>query len=71
MEAVNTIPDPAVGSELGLLPSIGLVLFAILWFGFFFWMMRDMFLAHRRVPRELKGIREALERIANHLENLK
>lgn len=71
MEAASSIPDPAAVSELGLFPSIGLALFAVLWFGFFFWMVRDVFLAHRRVPKELKGIREALERIANRLENLK
>ena len=43
--------------------------FVLVFFGGFMWMGWKMMRAHYLVPKELKGIRFALERIADQLEN--
>lgn len=69
MQTVDEVIEPATAvSEIGVLEGVGIAVAFLFWaiiMGWTFWLM---FRAHRIVPKELKGIREALERIADQLE---
>jgi len=69
MEASQeTVPPIDPYAEMGFWEALGVFGFVVLWFGFFGWIMWQAFRAHRIVPKELEGIRTALERIADQLE---
>ena len=65
---VNSTATEAQPLEWGIWESLGMVSFVIVWFVLAGWIFWHMFRAYRSVPKELEGIRIALERIADQLE---
>ncbi len=60
--ASSSVSEPSWWAIAG-----GFVIF-LGWFAFIIWMMGRIFSAYKTVPKELAGIRKALERIADRLE---
>lgn len=59
---------PGAGAAIALFPGIAFGLVFIFFFGFVFFIWRRILSAYKSVPAELKGIRQAIERLADAAE---